>query len=133
MTDAAEQTASQRRATAVLGDLLDQAARDGLPVLLWTVHNAGTYLIGRSLASPSHVRRGDLQSWADTLGIGLHEHKWESGGSSLTGSAERHDTRHGVCTIALVADVYADDGEDAEGDHIVHHVRDPEGDEAAHG
>lgn len=113
MTDAADLIMWQRRATDILADLLEQAERDNLPVLVWTVHNAGCSLVGRSLATPSPRRRGEIRAWADALGIELdperHEHQWQSGGSNITVSADQRETRHGFCTIALVADIYADD------------------------
>lgn len=107
--DLAEQTAWQRRATAVLADLLERAARDTLPVLWWSVDTAGCGLVGRSITLPSHVRRDDLEAWAGALGIGLSEHQWKSGGSAVTGLGERVETEHGRCRVALAADLYEDE------------------------
>lgn len=108
--DPAEQTAWQRRATAVLAGLLEQAARDALPVLWWTRGQHGLRpgrpLAGQSFRSPT--RRPE--AWGRALGIPLREHKWRSGGSNVTGSAQ-----HGSCTVTLTADVYADDDGGGEG------------------
>jgi len=40
---------------------------------------------------------------------------------------------HGSDLAKPVPEPEDDEGGDAEGDHIVHHVRDPKGDEIAHG
>lgn len=114
--DLAEQIAWQRRAVSVLGDLLAQAARDSLPVLWWTVDGAGAALVGRSLARPSSSRRGELEAWGRALGIELHEHRWRDGGGNITGSDKQRKTQHGFCTIALTADIYADDDGSGDGD-----------------
>lgn len=66
-----EQIAWQRQAVSVLSELL---STPDLPVLSWTVGNAGVSLLGRSLACSSIARRGDVRAWVDRLGISLREH-----------------------------------------------------------
>jgi hypothetical protein len=113
--DPAEQTAWQRRAVRVLADLLEQAARENLPVLGWSVGSAGVNLVGRTWAQPGTARREALTAWGRALGIPLAEHQFDSGTSVITGSAKQRDTRHGFCTIILTADIYDDAGEDGDG------------------
>jgi hypothetical protein len=111
----AEQTAWQRRAVRVLADLLEQAARENLPVLGWSVGSAGIILTGRSFAEPGPARRDCLAAWAAALGIELREHRFSSGTTVITGTAGQRDSRHGFCTIVLTADIYDDAAEDTGG------------------
>jgi hypothetical protein len=53
----AEQIRWQRQAAALLGKLLELAAKNSLPPINWTVVNAGTTLHGECIAYPSHPLR----------------------------------------------------------------------------
>lgn len=106
------QIAWQRRAVAVLADLLDQAARDSLPVLAWTVGHSGAHLLGRAVSYPVSGRRDAIGAWGAALGIELRERVDSSGVTRVLGVAEQRDTAHGFCTITLAADVYADAAEE---------------------
>ncbi len=110
--DAGQQLVWQRRAAAVLGGLLERAAREDLPALSWTVHNAGCALTGRSLARPPARRRGDLEAWAAALGITLDEYGWRGGGGSvITGVTEQATFPEGTCAVILTANIYDEDGD----------------------
>ena len=56
-TTDAEQIRWQRDAVAVLGKLLELAARRGLPVISWTVDHAGARLVGHCYRRPAERRR----------------------------------------------------------------------------
>lgn len=104
----AEQRAWQIRACAVLGDLLERAARDELPVLLWSVDHAGVGAIGQSLLGTAAERRAAVRAWCDALGIEFKEHHWDSGGSAIRCvTPEGHQTQRGLCRIVLIADIQA--------------------------
>lgn len=107
----AEQTAWQRQTVAILADVLAQSAKTGLPVLSWTIGNAGASLVGRSLAQPSTDRRAALSAWADELDIELHEHA-SNGVIRLTGKAEQRRFGPRFATVVLACDIYDDDGQD---------------------
>ena len=51
-----EQMAWQLRAARVLTDLLERGAREGLPVLEWTISHTGAQVTGRSYAQPGAAR-----------------------------------------------------------------------------
>jgi hypothetical protein len=112
VTDLAERIAWQRRAAFVLADLLAQAARDQLPVLAWTVANAGCTLTGQ--ATSRSRRREDLNAWAHALGITVTEYPWLSGASRLSGDGELRRRRQGLVTVRLVADLYEDSSDEEE-------------------
>ena len=103
-----EQIAWQRRAVTVLAELL---SHPDLPVLSWTVGNAGVSLLGRSIAYPSTTRRREVQAWADRLGIPLREHK-SSGMTRLIGHAKQMGVGKNWATITITADIYDDDEQD---------------------
>ena len=52
-----EQMAWQLRAARVLTDLLERGAREGLPVLEWTISHTGARVTGRCYAQPGAARR----------------------------------------------------------------------------
>lgn len=111
-TNLAVQIAWQRQATRVLGALLTRAYNENLPVLSWTIGNAGVSLLGRSYADPSPSRREAVTAWAQALGIHLLEHPHGPGQITLTGAVEHLDTPQGWCTVALTADIWDEDGTD---------------------
>jgi len=110
-TTTAEQTAWQRQAVRVLAGLLENAARDHLPVLAWSVGAAGVNLIGRSVAHPHPARRDAITAWAKALGIEVKEHRG-SASAVITGTAKHLDTPWGWATITLTADIYDEGGEE---------------------
>ena len=103
-TTLAEQIAWQRQAVRVLSSLLTRAYNEDLPVLSWTIGNAGVSLTGHSY-DPSPARRGVITAWAQALGITLNEHR-RPGVITLTGAAEHLDTPQGWCTVALTCDIW---------------------------
>ena len=75
----------QRQATALLGRLLELAAREGLPPVAWTVQAAGASVAGQVLSHPDAQRREHLNAWkaAITAASGQvpdHDHEHTSGG-----------------------------------------------------
>ena len=102
-----EQMAWQLRAARVLTDLLERGAREGLPVLEWTISHTGAQLTGRSYAQPGAARRAALAAWAAALGIKLRdEYHQDSRMTTITGTANRERTRHGFATITLTGDIW---------------------------
>lgn len=109
-----EQLIWQKRACKVLADLLDTQAREILPVLSWTVADAGAVLTGRSGVYATGRRRDAITAWAEELGIPLHEYRSGPGVTTVSGVAQQRETPHGACTIVLTCDVYDEgDGDDA--------------------
>ena len=101
-----EQMAWQLRAARVLTDLLERGAREGLPVLEWTISHTGAQVTGRSYAQPGAAR---LAAWAAALGIRLgDEYHQDSRMTTITGAAKRERTRHGFATITLTSDIWED-------------------------
>ena len=104
-----EQMAWQLRAARVLTDLLERGAREGLPVLEWTISHHGAQVTGRSYAQPGAARRAALAAWAAALGITLRdEDHHDSRMTTITGTAQRERTRHGLTTITLTGDIWGD-------------------------
>ncbi len=104
-----EQMTWQLRATRVLTDLLERGAREGLPVLQWTISHTGAQVTGRSYAQPGAARRAALAAWAAALGIRLgDEYHQDSRMTTITGAAKRERTRHGFATITLASDIWED-------------------------
>ena len=115
-TSYTEQQAWQARAARVVLDLIDQAARDDLPSLNWTISDVGVNIVGRSTVHPTTDRGVAIRRWADALGIELGEHRSETLGTiTLTGVAKQTDTKYGFATIVLTCDVYTDDEAEGEG------------------
>lgn len=88
-----EQIAWQRVATALLGKLLELAAKEHLPAINWTVVNAGATLHGDCIAYPSHpLRRAYFTAWRDAI-------------AAAAGQAPEIDAEHttGAGEIRLVA------------------------------
>lgn len=140
MTDQTDRTASpisdaerirwQRDATAVLGKLLELAAKRELPVISWTVASAGAGLLGRCLAYPSGQRRADFAAWREALGEPDAEREdttgsgdvrlvavWERQGSAGKGLRPLLSDRDGYqrASVTLAADIYADDDDPEAG------------------
>jgi hypothetical protein len=107
-----DQLGWQKRAVRVLGDLLDQQARDILPVLSWYVGDAGAVLTGRSYAVPSGRRRDAITAWADALKIELDPERPNAPGRVTVRGAGSRQTPHGPCVIMLTCDIYEDDEKD---------------------
>jgi hypothetical protein len=104
-----EQMAWQLRAARVLTGLLEHGAREGLPVLEWTISHAGAQITGRCYTQPGAARRAALAAWAAALGIQLgEEYHHDSRMTTITGTANRERTRHGVATITLTGDIWED-------------------------
>lgn len=124
----AEQIRWQRQAAALLGKLLELAARDGLPPVAWTVQTAGASVTGEVLSHPDALRREHLTVWksAITAASGRvpdhdNEHTFGSGETRLvtswehlpvrlTAGSERYPRSAGV---ALVASIWPDDDQEA--------------------
>jgi hypothetical protein len=62
-TDIPEQITCQRRATILLGQLLDLAAKRGLPAVDWTVVSVGSGLTGQFFTLPYTQRQADFRTW----------------------------------------------------------------------
>jgi hypothetical protein len=104
-----EQMAGQLRAARVLTGLIERGAREGLPVLEWTISHAGAQVTGRCYAQPGAARRAALAAWAAALGIRLgEEYHHESRITTITGTAKRERTQYGFTTITLTGDIWED-------------------------
>jgi len=104
-----EQVTRQLRAARVLTGLLERGTREGLPALEWTISHTGTQITGRSYAQPGSARRAGLAAWAAALGIKLgEEYHRDSRMTTITGTAKRERTRHGLATITLTGDIWED-------------------------
>lgn len=83
-----EQMAWQLRAARVLTDLLERGAREGLPVLEWTISHTGAQVTGRCYAQPGAARPGR----AHRVGRGARR---QAGRGISPGQQDHHDHRHG--------------------------------------
>lgn len=65
MTDitGAERIRWQRQAASLLTQFLERAAKEGLPVIAWTVGAYGAVLAGECLALPHAQRREHFDAW----------------------------------------------------------------------
>jgi hypothetical protein len=129
---AAEQIRWQRDAAAVLGKLLELAAARGLPVISWTVANAGARLVGRCDRHSDEGRRAEWAAWREALGEPDTEREdtdrsgtvhlvavWDRGGSAGKGLRPLLSDRDGYqrAGVVLSADIYEDlDEDDAAGE-----------------
>ena len=109
-----DRLAWQRGALLILDSLLKASIKTDLPVISWTIGNAGANLVGRASGYPEQDRRAEITAWADHLGITLAEHRHASGLVNLTGKTER---RQGGAraTIVLTAEWFTDDEDQADG------------------
>jgi hypothetical protein len=103
------QIAQQRRAAHVISEyLLDRASRERLPMLNWTIGDAGVQITGTSYEHPSTQRRDEITAWAKALNIQLSEHA-DSTVTTIMGIAKDVQTGFGPATIMLLCDVYHDE------------------------
>lgn len=102
----AEQAAWQRGAHHVLGQLLERAATEDLPPILWTVHSAGAALTGECSAPDLSQRREDFSAWLAALG-GTAEPEHASHG--MTRLVARTEPLDGLVTVDLVASTFDDE------------------------
>jgi hypothetical protein len=138
-TTDAEQIRWQRDAVAVLGKLLELAARRGLPVISWTVDHAGARLVGHCYRRPAERRRADYIAWREALGDPDTEHEsttssgivrmvavWNRGGSAGKGLRPLLSDRDGYqrAGVTLSADIIP---EYEEGLNITEITFSPEG------
>jgi hypothetical protein len=103
---AAQSVSGQQRANRVLGELLDTAATQGLPLIDWTIAADGTRLTGRCTAytAPGR-RRADFEAWSTLLGADATEGTADGQTTRLAALAERGN---GQLTIEIIADLYDD-------------------------
>jgi len=122
----AERIAWQRRATILLGRLLELAAKDGLPAITWTVQDAGASLSGQVLSHPGTGRRERFETWRDAITRASgqdpdHAHEYNSGTGEtrlVTGwdhlpvklGASR-DQLYPAVNVTLAASIWADESE----------------------
>lgn len=100
-----ERTAWQRRAATRLVEILD-ANRD-LPVIAWTVANAGSALVERiNTPAPTAAVKTTFDAWRLALALGERTETPGSSGTFLRASAVR-----GAVGVAITATVVEDDGE----------------------
>jgi hypothetical protein len=115
------QIAHQRRAAHVITEyLLDRASREGLPLLNWTIGDAGVKISGTSYTYPSSKRRSEIATWAAALDIQLSEHPREAV-TTVMGIAQDVQTGFGLATIMLLCDVYDDDSQAITSDQAEKH------------
>jgi hypothetical protein len=108
----AGQIASQRRAVAVLGKLLERAAVEDLPPVTWTVASAGAVLVGRFDAVQMEQRCDDFNAWRIAVGTwanrGADVRRDHADRAGTVRLVDQWDRFEGV-TVTLAADIYADD------------------------
>ncbi len=125
MPDNSYQIALQRRAAHVITeDLLDQASREGLPMLTWSIGDVGAQIAGVSYAHPSSKRRDEITAWAKALNIELSEHASDTA-VTIMGIAKQAQTSFGFATIMLICDVYSDEDQAAAADRSERHYAIP--------
>jgi len=107
ITDA-ERLGWQRRAVAVLTELLARAQRDGLPLMRWTVQPRAGLIASPDSTDPAQ-RRADWDVWCRVLGARPWPEHTSSGRTHLHAVAERVD---GLVTVAVLADLLHDEPEE---------------------
>jgi hypothetical protein len=101
-----EQLGWQRRTVRVLASLLAQAQRDGLPVVAWSVSDAGAVLVARCFAHDPGRRRADFDAWC----LALDAHRWPERTSAATSHLHAVATDYdGLVDVAVLADLFAKD------------------------
>jgi hypothetical protein len=104
-----QQLGWQRRAVHVLTGLLERAHRDGLPVVLWSVSDAGAGLVGRCFAHDPARRRVDFGTRCSVLDATERREGCQGSTTHLFAVARHYD---GLVSVALVADRYDDHAQD---------------------
>ena len=130
MTDisSAERIASQRRAHALLGRLLELAAKDDLPAITWTIQTGGASLSGQVLSHPGTERRERFEAWRDAItrasgqdpdharehGTGTGETRLVTGWDHLPVKlGASRDQLYPTVNVTLAASIWAD-GDESE-------------------
>jgi hypothetical protein len=101
-----EQLGWQRRAVRVLAQLLEQASRDGLPPVGWSVSDAGAVLVARCFAHDPGQRRADFDAWCGVLNADRWPEQTTGATTHLHAVATDYD---GLVDVAVVADLFAED------------------------
>jgi hypothetical protein len=101
-----EQLGWQRRTVRVLDGLLEQASRDGLPVVAWSVSHAGVVLVARCFAHDPAQRRADFDAWCAVLGALRWPERTSGATTHLHAVANDYD---GLVDVAVLADLFAKD------------------------
>src|SRR4051794_15288375 len=97
----------QRRAVALLGELLARAAADDLPgEVRWTIA-AGSHLVGTCVAATSTQRRADWDTWRYFLAAEPWPEYTSNGRTPLHAIARR--CRDTTTNVAILADLWDDE------------------------
>jgi hypothetical protein len=123
----AERITWQRQATALLGNLLALAAKQDLPVLTWTVRQAGASATGQFLGEP-RSRGGDFAAWKaaitaaagrepdhdneHTFGGDLGEKRLTCGWDQLPLALAEGSPRYPAASLTLTASTFPEEGSD---------------------
>ncbi|MGW5689142.1 hypothetical protein [Nonomuraea sp. NPDC003754] len=105
--DTTERLERQQECHATLGRLLQLAKAGGLPVIAWTITDAGAepLIVGNCYASDPIQRQRDFEAWVNALGAtewpnGIHR----EGVMRLHAHRERYDDEVSVSLTAEIAD-----------------------------
>jgi hypothetical protein len=101
-----EQLGWQRRAVRVLARLLERAGRDGLPVVAWSVSDAGAVLVARCFAHDPGRRRADFDAWCAVLDARRWPERTAGATTHLHAVATDYD---GLVDVVVLADLVAED------------------------
>jgi hypothetical protein len=101
-----EQLGWQRRSVRVLAELLERALREGLPVVGWSVANAGTGLVARCFANDPARRRADFDAWCQALGATPWPERTSGSVKHLHAVAKPCGD---VAYVAVMADLFEDE------------------------
>jgi hypothetical protein len=106
MTTASSPVAWQRRAAALLGELLARAEAEYLPVLDWQIASRRALLTGHSLALTQAERRAAIAAWGAALGAStIEEREAVFGITTVTTEAPHYDGLVTVVITTTLADV----------------------------
>lgn len=91
----------QRKACALLSQLLDRCEREGLPVLRWTIAEHGL-MTARCMDDDPARRAAAFETWTRVLGLGL----WPEI-TRPDGTIRRQAVREGLdgADVSLIADI----------------------------
>lgn len=108
LTDAEYAHRWQATAHRILGEVLAEAERAGLPPLMWTLATTGA-LTGEApgLGATTAEQRAAVAAWARHLGATVHENSHGDGRVSLVAPWDREGERRGV----IRAELYPADGD----------------------